>query len=113
MNFVSSNQPLSSVSNTLSFYSLNNYEYYLENYINVKGNVVLFGLPEILNFRSAVGIVISYLHPSGTKDFEGFTGLKKDFWEFGISLQGLSFLNLYLVKNNLNNSINFALDFSL
>lgn len=113
MNFLSSSRALREHSHPLSFYSISNYDYYCESYLRVRSAVVLLSLPTILHFRPSIGAIVSYLRPSGNHDFEGFTRLKNDFWEYGISLRGISFLNVHVVKNNLDEAVHVALDFTL
>ena len=113
MNFVSANLPLRSNDHPLTFYSVGHYDYFCESYLRFRGLVRLVPLPEFWHFRPAVGVVVSYLRPWGDRDFDGFTRFKEDFWEYGLSLQGVSFLNLYVVRNNLSPALYVALDFFL
>lgn len=103
MNFVNSLQALTLKKNLLTFYTLNNYDYYLENYVKIKGDLTFFNLPQIFGFQISFGGLYTFLRPLSSVNLEtSFQPLSVNFYEYGLSLKGISFLNIYFLKNNIN-----------
>ena len=111
-NFTSKMNSFFEFESDLSFYSLDNYEYYINDYLKLHNDVTLFNFPEIYNVKMSFGGLVSYLKPLRTTKFdtEFFKVLEKEFWEYGIVIKGISIFNLYLITNNFqNNVVNFQL----
>ncbi|MCP4971573.1 MAG: carboxypeptidase-like regulatory domain-containing protein [Arcobacter sp.] len=114
LDFVNRTQITSLKEAPLSFYTLKNYEYQLQNYLKIKSDLTLFELPKILDFQMSLGFVYSFLRPLNKSNFTEIKVLESNFHEYGIALKGISFLNFYLLKNNLSEKdIFFRVDISL
>ena len=113
-NFINKTQILSLQRSPLSFYTLENYEYQLQNYLKIKSELTFFELPRIFDFNLSLGFVYSFLRPLSKNGFTKIKVLDSNFYEYGIVLKGISFLNFYLLKNNLSGKdIFFRFDFSM
>ena len=88
--------------NDLGFFTLNDYDYYVNNYLKLNGDITLFYLPKIYIFQMSFGSIFSYLKPFQNSDYDTvyFSKLDKEFWEYGIVIKGISIFNLYVVTNN-------------
>ena len=113
LNFVNRIQATLFSEDPLSFYTLDNYEYQLENYLKIKSDLTLFHFPNIFNFQISFGIYYSFLRPLNRSTITGINPLKSNFQEYGIAFKGISFLNLYVLKNNFRSKDVFiSADFS-
>ncbi|MGE5682519.1 MAG: DUF5686 family protein [Bacillota bacterium] len=101
MNFVCSKETDSQQNSPLSFFSLSNYQFYVQDYFRIKAETEVFHLPEIFTFRITAGILYSYLKGFNSPALNGFSPLKSDFQEYGIAFKGISLLKFYLVKNTI------------
>jgi hypothetical protein len=113
VNFTSSVKSIFERENYLDFFTLNNYDYYVNDYIKLTGELILFNLPDIYTFRRmSVGSIVTYLKPFETPVFDTryFNRLDKEFYEYGIIFKGISFFNFYIMTNNtLEKHVHFRL----
>lgn len=101
MGFVNSSQVFLYNTNRLSFHTLENYDYYLQDYFRFTADLTLFNLPEFFFLRPSIGAAYSYLKPMNENKVSNyFNYLTDDFYEYGLALKGLSMFNLYFLKNN-------------
>ncbi len=103
MNFSNSEQMFLVNNNNLSFYTVENYDFYLKDYLRLSGDLTLFNLPQIYTLRMSLGALVSFLRPLEQIEIEKFNSLKENFWEYGIALKGVSVFNFYLLTNSFNN----------
>lgn len=101
LNFINKEHKFIMYENSLSFFTLNHYEYIIQDYLRIKSDVNFFNLPRIYYFRLSIGSLLSYLRPLNQIETQYFESLKNDFWEYGISIKGISFFDLYILKNNI------------
>jgi hypothetical protein len=101
MNFVSRIQTLQQWDNPLSFFTLQDYDYQLRNYLRIRMEVTLWQLPKIYVFAPFFTGVFSALKSFSESEFAGFPSLHSTFYEYGAGLKELSVLNVYLLSNNL------------
>ena len=101
-NFLSGEQSFLSFKNDLSFFTVNHYDYVVQNYFGIKGDLTIFNLPQIYNFRMSVGSLVAFLRPLDEIELNEFPSLNNDFWEYGLSIKGISFFSIYFIKNNIN-----------
>jgi hypothetical protein len=115
MEFVSNSQILLTKRSPLTFFTLQNYEYYLQNYFVIKSSATFVNLPRVLNFQMSVGGIFTFVNPYSIEDrSRTFKPLKKSFYEYGISITGISMLNLYLLKSSVSSKeVFFRIDLSL
>ncbi|MHB1687139.1 MAG: DUF5686 and carboxypeptidase-like regulatory domain-containing protein [Ignavibacteriaceae bacterium] len=103
MSFVNNSEAFRNKENQLSFYTLDKYSYYLQDYLKIKLDINLINLPKILFTTPSVGVLFSFLHPVNQNDLNtSFIFLKNNFYEYGLELKGISILNLYVLKNNID-----------
>lgn len=98
--------------NDLGFFTLDNYYFYVNNYLKLHGDITYFHFPKIYNFQLSFGSMVSYLRTFYNCDYKTdyFKKLDKDFWEYGIVIKGISIFNLYVVtNNNLKSKFSFIL----
>ena len=111
--FTNTKQSLYYNEQSLPFYTLSDYQFTLNNYLFVNSKFYLFNLPEVLNFRTSLTCFVSYLNSFTTPRHAIQEVLEKDLFEYGIGIDGVSFFNFYLVKNNLDSkNIYFKSEFS-
>ncbi len=115
MRFVNSTETFQSQRNALTFYTLDDYQYYLKDFIMIKADMTLFSFPEFSGFRILFGGYYTFLKPLDPVNLNIiFNPLTSDFQEYGVSLKGIYMMNLYFLKNNINpKDIYVRLDFSL
>ncbi len=101
MNFVSRIQTLQQWDNPLSFFTLQDYDYQLRNYLRIRMEVTFWQFPKIFVFSPLFTGVFSALKSFGESHFAGFPSLHSNFYEYGAGLKELSMLNVYLLSNNL------------
>lgn len=99
----------------LSFYTLENYDFVLKDYLRITSDLTLFTFPPFLGFSISVGGLYTFLRPMDTPvTANEFNTLNKNFMEYGLAIKGISMLNLYFLKNNLYPSeIYVRLDFTM
>lgn len=91
------------IQSPLSLYTLDNYSYYVQDYFKINTELNLYNLPQILFIKPSIGVLFTYLKPLNQNDLGiSFNYLTDDFYEYGVVIKGLTFLNLYLLKNNIN-----------
>jgi hypothetical protein len=90
--------------NDLGFYSLNDYDFIVKDYLKLQGDATLFNFPKLVTLRMSFGGLVSYTKPYGTEDMpsDRFKQLVKAFWEYGIVIKGISIINFYVISNNLD-----------
>jgi hypothetical protein len=103
-NFISRVSTVFAIENELGFYSLNNYDYLVKDYIKLQGDVTFFNLPKLVTLRMSFGGLFSYIKPYGFNDIQNapFATLDRAFWEYGCVIKGISIFNFYAISNTLN-----------
>lgn len=104
------NQDISNFSEIIPFYTLKDYQYTVNEYFFVQSKIIWFSFPEIFHLRTSFSTIFSYLKSYSTPHEIIGSSLEKDFYEFGIGIEGISIMNLYLVSNSLNHK-NVSLHF--
>lgn len=108
MQFINQYDPFNSQDNELSFFTLNNYTYFVENYFRLRSDITLFNLPKGMS----IGLTGSYLHPlENGYESNNINKLDNGFWEYGIVLKGPYYINLYLLLDNVDTSPKFKILF--
>lgn len=90
----------------LSFYSFDNYEYALKDFIKFNIGMDILKLPEVFKRQLTIGLTLNYLHPFEYSKSTYFKNLTEDIYEFGVYLKGYSFINIGILKNNLSRKWN-------
>jgi hypothetical protein len=103
-NFISRVNTVFESENDLGFYSLNNYDYFVKDYLKLQGNVTLFNFPKLVTLRMSFGGLFTYLKPYGSSAVpsDHFNKLDRKFWEYGFVIKGISVFNLYMISNSLD-----------
>lgn len=103
MSFVNNSSLFQYIQNPLSLYTLDYYSYYVQDFFKIKTDLNLFYLPQIFFIKPSIGALFTFLKSLNQNDLGiSFDYLTDDFYEYGLIVKGLSFLNLYLLKNNIN-----------
>ncbi len=95
-------QNISTFSEIIPFYTLQDYQHTVSEYLFIRNKIIWFKFPEFLHMRTSCSTIFSYLKSFSTPNEIIGTNLEKDFFEYGIGIEGISFVNLYLVSNNIN-----------
>jgi len=103
-------QDISNFSEIIPFYTQWDYQHTVSEYIYIRNKIIWFKFPEILHMRTSFSTIFSYLKSFSIPSEIIGSNLEKDFFEYGIGIEGISFVNIYLVSNN-NNPKNFSLQF--
>lgn len=102
MKFVNNSSIFQYIQSPLSLFTLENYSYYVQNYFRIKTELNLFNLPQIFFIKSSIGFLFTFLKPLNQNDLGiSFNYLNEKFYEYGLIAKGLSFLNVYFLKNNI------------
>ncbi|MCF6268358.1 MAG: DUF5686 and carboxypeptidase regulatory-like domain-containing protein [Melioribacteraceae bacterium] len=103
-------QDISNFSEIIPFYTLWDYQHTVSEYLFIKTKIIWFKFPKILHMRTSFSTIFSYLKSFSTPNEIIGSNLEKDFFEYGIGIEGISFMNIYLVSNNYNHK-NVSLQF--
>jgi len=114
MHFINESETFESQRNSLTFYTLYNYDFYLKDFLWIKSDITLFSFPQIFWFRMSLGGYYAFLRPMNTVNLNStIQPLTSNFHEYGLSLKGVSMINIYFLKNNLYpHDLFVKLDFS-
>ena len=114
MSFVNNSEIFNLGRNPLTFYTLNNYDFYLKNFLRITSDITLFDLPSVLGFQMSVGGFYSFLRPLNQVSLSSpFPSLSNNFMEYGAVLKGVSLLDIYFLKNTLHpDAFYVRIDFS-
>ncbi len=108
MQFINQYDPFNSQDNELSFFNLNNYSYYVGNFIRFRVDMALFNLPKGMS----IGLTGSYLQSlENSYELNVMNKLDNDYFEYGVVFKGPYYINLYLLLDNVNISPKFKILF--
>ncbi|MGD9900719.1 MAG: hypothetical protein AB7T22_16460, partial [Calditrichaceae bacterium] len=116
MNFINRKKTIFEKESSLEYFTFDNYDFYVRNYLHLTCDLTLFNLPRLYTLKMSVGGFASYLKPYSIPSFETtyFEALDEELWEYGMAVKSISVLNLYIVTNNLSdNKIYFRLKMDL
>ena len=113
--FTSKKNVLEETGSKLSFASIGNYYFTLIDYLYIESYLNLFDFPKFLNFRPSLGLFYTGVKSFDTPDiFVNKTLSKEMFYEYGVAIRGVSFLEFYFGLNNLKTKKVFLkIDFGL
>ena len=95
-------QDISNFSEIIPFYTLKDYQHTVSEYLFIRSKIIWFKFPKILYMRTSFSTIFSYLKSFSTPNEIIGSNLEKDFFEYGIGIEGISFVNVYLVSNNIS-----------
>lgn len=100
--FTSENDSFQEKENLLTFASIGNYYFTLNEYLYFDTYLNLYDLPRFLSLRMSIGLFLTGVKSFGNPSFSVINTLSEDtFYEYGIALKGISILNFYLGVNSI------------
>ncbi len=103
MNFLNRYTSFYTKQNALTLYTIDNMQFYVQNYYRLQSELTLFRLPRVMFLHIVVGGYFSWLEPLNKPQLSDFSPLTKGLGEYGILLKGLGNLKLFIVRNSLAN----------
>lgn len=111
LNFIHSLDMIENSESTLATYTLDNLKYTVGDNLSIRGNLNLFNLPSVLGFRPSVGLTGMLIRPLNNIQVNEFETFSRNFYEYGISLKGVSIFNFNFIRNNFNSNWHFKMTF--
>lgn len=101
MRFINKLETFESQRNSLTLFTLNNYDFYLKDILLIKSEMIFCSFPQFLGLRISLGGYYTFLRPLDSVGLNSaFQPLTSNFHEYGLALKGISLLNIYFLKNN-------------